>query len=402
MARNILTFKNLAIFAGLLIVLLTILDSFRQKDVKKLPVVYKLSDMQNVVVQNNLTYKSVDNTELKMDLYYPPNFKKDSKLPAVIFINGAGVPGQKDWGSFSSWGRLIAASGLIAVTYGSRQSDAKTDTNDLINYIRSNAASLNIDENRIGIWSNSLNVPEGLRLAMQEERKYIRCGVFYYGEMNINPTRVDVPLLIVRAGRDISPVNRSIDRFVRDSNDEGVPVQLNSYDNGQHSFDILDDNDSSREVIKQTLNFISENITKDFVVKEDPNRAPSQRKFYEVITNQGIQTALEIYERTKKTNPDATLFKQDTLNSLGYRLLRRDRRKEAIEIFKLNVAAYPKSSNVYDSLADAYEVDGNKELAIQFSEKTIEALPNDSSIDEERKEFFRKRATEKIKKLKGS
>jgi acetyl esterase/lipase len=400
MERKILTFKNVAIIGAALIILLTILDSFFQKDLRKLPVVYKLPDMEKAQVQNNLTYKSINGTELKMDLYYPPNYKKDSKLPAVIFINGAGVPDLKEWRQYSSWGRLIAASGLIAVTYNSGKSDASTDTNDLINYIRSNAQSLNIDENRICFWSSSANVNPALRLVMQPERKYIRCAVFYYGSMNMYPTRMDVPMFIVRAGRDDSGVRNSIDSFARNSEDEGVPVLLNNYAEGQHSFDTLDDNDRSREVIKQTLGFITENITRDFVVKEDPDRPPSPRKFFDIITGEGLEKALEIYERTRKARPEANLFKETTLNLVGYRLLRSTRVKEAIEIFKLNVAAYPKSPNVYDSLADAYERAGNKELAIQFSEKALEVLSQYPSSDDDRRDSVRSNATEKLRRLK--
>ena len=39
--------------------------------------------------------------------------------------------------------------------------------------------------------------------------------------------------------------------------------------------------------------------------------------------------------------------------------------KEALEIFKLNVFLYPNSANVYDSVGEAYAVNGNRELAIK-------------------------------------
>ena len=52
---------------------------------------------------------------------------------------------------------------------------------------------------------------------------------------------------------------------------------------------------------------------------------------------------------------------------------------EAIDIFKLNVEAYPRSANVYDSLAEAYLKKGNKELAIKFYSKAVEINPNFAS-----------------------
>ena len=48
---------------------------------------------------------------------------------------------------------------------------------------------------------------------------------------------------------------------------------------------------------------------------------------------------------------------------------------DAIRIFQLNVALYPRSWNVYDSLGEAYMNQGDKELAIQNYEKSLELNP---------------------------
>ncbi|MEP7254572.1 MAG: tetratricopeptide repeat protein, partial [Ferruginibacter sp.] len=48
-----------------------------------------------------------------------------------------------------------------------------------------------------------------------------------------------------------------------------------------------------------------------------------------------------------------------------------------IELFKFNVAAFPESSAVYGSLADGYEIKGNKELAIKNYEKALQLNPDD-------------------------
>jgi len=51
-------------------------------------------------------------------------------------------------------------------------------------------------------------------------------------------------------------------------------------------------------------------------------------------------------------------------------------------MFKLNVEEYPKSGNVYDSLAEAYEKDGQKDLAIANYRKSLELDPkNQHGID---------------------
>lgn len=77
------------------------------------------------------------------------------------------------------------------------------------------------------------------------------------------------------------------------------------------------------------------------------------------------------------------------------------RAEQAVEIFKLNVADYPRSANVYDSLADAYEAAGQKELAIKASEQVLATLPHDTS-DEGRKNGIRAGALERLRRLKGT
>jgi hypothetical protein len=55
------------------------------------------------------------------------------------------------------------------------------------------------------------------------------------------------------------------------------------------------------------------------------------------------------------------------LNSLGYELLYSDHNPAAaIEIFRMNTVAFPASSNAFDSLAEAYPVNGDKALRSQL------------------------------------
>jgi CubicO group peptidase (beta-lactamase class C family) len=67
------------------------------------------------------------------------------------------------------------------------------------------------------------------------------------------------------------------------------------------------------------------------------------------------------------------------LNRLGYHLLSRDATMSAIEVFRLNVAAFPRSANVYDSLGEAYLVRGDTSLAIANYRKSLELDPGNSN-----------------------
>lgn len=70
------------------------------------------------------------------------------------------------------------------------------------------------------------------------------------------------------------------------------------------------------------------------------------------------------------------------VNTLGYSLMNANRIDQAIEVFKLNVEAFPNSSNVYDSLGEAYMIKGNRELAIKNYEKSLELNPQNGGAME--------------------
>jgi tetratricopeptide (TPR) repeat protein len=121
----------------------------------------------------------------------------------------------------------------------------------------------------------------------------------------------------------------------------------------------------------------------------------------DALTNGGAEAALKLHRAYRADPAHEYLSTEGEINTLGYRLLRLKRIEQAIEIFKLNVADYPRSANVYDSLADAYEAAGQKELAIKSSEQVLATLPHDTS-DEGRKNGIRAGTLERLCRLKGT
>ena len=87
------------------------------------------------------------------------------------------------------------------------------------------------------------------------------------------------------------------------------------------------------------------------------------------------------------------------MNFVGYDYIQSGDTKGAIEIMKLNVAAYPNSPNVYDSLSDAYLADGQKDLTRQNAKKALELLPSDTTDDEQRRNGIRASAEQKLRQL---
>jgi tetratricopeptide (TPR) repeat protein len=97
------------------------------------------------------------------------------------------------------------------------------------------------------------------------------------------------------------------------------------------------------------------------------------------IASSGIDAAIRQYRDLKAAKPANYNFDEDELNALGYQLLRANKFKEAIRILQLNVDAYPQSSNVYDSLGEAYMDDGDKPQSIANYQKSLRLNPNNGN-----------------------
>jgi len=251
-------------------------------------IVYKIAEMDDVTVKRDIEYTATGDNPLTMDIYYPTGANNGKHWPVVIFA--LGFPGagfrkmwgckEKDMGSYVSWARLAAALGIAAITYTNNEPVADLDA--LVRYVRENADELGIDKNRLALWACSGNVPTALSLLMAPDRDYLKCAVFGYGAMLdldgstgiaesseawgfANPTAgrlvedisINVPLFIARAGRDQIPsLNDSIDRFVAHALRRNLPITFINHASGPHWFDVLDDSENSRQIIKQILTFI--------------------------------------------------------------------------------------------------------------------------------------------------
>jgi dienelactone hydrolase len=127
--------------------------------------------------------------------------------------------------------------------------------------------------------------------------------------------------------------------------------------------------------------------------------APSAREFVATARASGIQRALEQFHSARRADPEAPLFREATINGLGYQLLRGARPVDAIELFKVNVELFPRSANVHDSLAEAYEVTGDSTRAVQIARKTLEVVSTDTTLNENARENFRRVANDRIRRL---
>lgn len=106
----------------------------------------------------------------------------------------------------------------------------------------------------------------------------------------------------------------------------------------------------------------------------DPPRQSISEVLYP-IAEKDVAAAVAEYRKLKATKADSYDFAENELQTLGYQLVVLKRFKDAVEIFKLNVEMFPKSSNSFDSLGETYLELGEKDLALTSYKKAIELNP---------------------------
>jgi tetratricopeptide (TPR) repeat protein len=100
---------------------------------------------------------------------------------------------------------------------------------------------------------------------------------------------------------------------------------------------------------------------------------------YELLMAGQTAEALEGYRGIKKEKPDNNAVSENRLNGLGYGLMSRKKYREAIAVFQVNAEFYPQSSNVHDSLGEAYMLNGDKELAVKSYRKALQLDPKNAN-----------------------
>jgi glyoxylase-like metal-dependent hydrolase (beta-lactamase superfamily II) len=109
----------------------------------------------------------------------------------------------------------------------------------------------------------------------------------------------------------------------------------------------------------------------------------------EALREGGISAGLKKFEDLKAYK-SRYFFNERQFNNAGYALLNSGLVEEAIALFKINVELFPKSWNVYDSLAEAYAVKGETGLAIQYYERSLELNPDNQNAKDRLKNLKKK------------
>ena len=137
-------------------------------------------------------------------------------------------------------------------------------------------------------------------------------------------------------------------------------------------------------------NELLRSVAKEYAWKYSPEERGPIGELVMIAALKGADLVLKKYDEMKSIGDPKKRPEEFVLNMIGYRVfMQAGKTDDAIKVFEKNVQEYPESSNVYDSLAEAYAAAGKKDLAIQNYEKSLQLNAKNEN------------AKEQLKKLKG-
>ncbi|PYU05516.1 MAG: hypothetical protein DMG34_08060 [Acidobacteria bacterium] len=205
--------------------------------------------------QRNLVYKQTGQIVLSLDLFLPTPSARSKPLPVFIIFNGFGGGFMRTSAQSHGWAKAATAHGFAAITAETTAEHVAEDFDSLAFYLRQHSDDLRIDPERLVVIAWSGNVSAGLPAVEDPQRKAIKAAVIYYGSADVAQVRLDLPVLFVRAGLDQPLTNQSFDRRIAAGIASNAPWTVLNYPGGHHGFDVLDDNNLSREIIEETFRF---------------------------------------------------------------------------------------------------------------------------------------------------
>ncbi|MBC7895934.1 MAG: dienelactone hydrolase family protein [Cytophagaceae bacterium] len=209
-----------------------------------------------VRVAMNEEFSAPGEPRLQMDVYRPPaSMPAGRGYPVLVFFNratGADRSGQ----FYAGWARMAASRGMVAILPDLRDGKQGEDFRALMAYLDEHATHLGMDHDAIAVYAASGNAYTALPILESPEAKLVKAAVIYYGAGDVKEFRLDLPMLMVRAGLDRPGLNVAMTELASRGVSQNAPITLLNYPTGHHAFEMMDDNDATRDVIEQTLTWV--------------------------------------------------------------------------------------------------------------------------------------------------
>ncbi len=320
-------------------------------------------------------------------------FAAEKPGPAVLLLHMCNTT-RKSWEPVA---KQLAQSGINALTIDNRgfgesggprydvsvpagareiQQQWRADFDAVMQYL---VTQPGVYKERLAVGGGSCGVDNAVKVA--EHRPDIKAMVLLAGTTDLDGDsfifkRADIPIFTAAADDDeYSPVTvQTMEWYAQLS---GNPRSRSvSFRDGRHGTEIFGPHP---ELVTQIVAFYVDTlISKPSGPVLNPRSSPA-REFMVLAARPGdAEKATEMFHKARKKNAKVFLFPEAVMNLLAYgRLQSGGGKHEAVELFKLNVEAYPASANAQDSLSDGYLALDQKDLALAAEEKCLELLPAD-------------------------
>ncbi|MEW6368812.1 MAG: alpha/beta fold hydrolase [Acidobacteriota bacterium] len=351
-----------------------------------------------------------DGVKLKAS-YYPGS----KPGPGVLLLHMCGGATRQSWDRLAT---LLAATGIHVLTLDYRgfgeSGDERFDTLDTEHRRAAQAkwagdidvafdyllAQPGVDRRRAGAAGASCGANNSAQLALRHPE--VTALVFLSGGVNrasLDHLRHCSSLsLFLASSEDDSgfiPYMRWLSQFSQNPHN-----RLVEYKKAGHGTDMFAvEKDLEPQIVEWLSGALLEAPTVSAAATAQPN---PQVEFWSILTGpDGATGALPILREARRRDPDAILLPELAAVILGSDLVRAGNPQEAVAVLRVGLEEYPDSIDLHFSLSGAYLEAGDRTMALQYCEKTLQLIDKDTTISDEEKEYYRKRIDERVQQLKA-
>jgi len=224
-----------------------------------------------------------------------------------------------------------------------------------------------------GLWTNATDLAKfGIEIALSKQGKANRVLSEATTQEMLKP-QIDQVGLGFFLGAYKNP-----QEFGHNGADEGFQAILVMFADSGKGVVMMANSDNGINLMNRILGCVA----KEYAWNYTPDPEDAADGLMLIADSKGLQAAVARYTELKKAGAPSPVIDENTLLQLAYHTLFAGQTEQALPLFKQVVQEYPNYWNAYDSLAEAYLKAGQKDLAIQNYEKSVELNPkNQNGID---------------------
>jgi hypothetical protein len=204
---------------------------------------------------------------IKTDIYWPAEIQS-KPLPIVLvafsyttaqFVEESGLP-YREYLATTIWMAQLANRGFVVVCPDIESTGG--DSARIMTWLQANGQKLGADSSRLGLLATSANPKIIPYMMTLPEAKAVKAIALYYPEIIPASWQAfpNVALYILKAGQDVPSRNLRTDAVAQKFRDAGNYVEVVTYENGRHAFDLRERSPEAAAAMATTLDFFAAHL----------------------------------------------------------------------------------------------------------------------------------------------